>query len=61
MFTCYIIDDEQFSIDALITDIEKMSSIKLIGQNTNPIQALEEIRQGIKPDIVFLDVEKGKY
>ncbi|WP_316769575.1 LytR/AlgR family response regulator transcription factor [Pedobacter frigiditerrae] len=57
MFTCYIIDDEPFSINALVEHIDKMPELVLLKSFTNPLLALEEIRIGVRPDIVFLDVD----
>jgi two-component system LytT family response regulator len=57
MFTCYIIDDEKFSIDCVTNEIKKIPELQLIGYNTNPLLALNEIQKGLKPDIIFLDIE----
>ncbi|RYE59119.1 MAG: response regulator transcription factor [Sphingobacteriales bacterium] len=56
MLTCYIIDDEEFSIEDAKRDIQNMPNLKLIGYNANPLLALKEIHES-RPDIVFLDVE----
>lgn len=56
MVTCYIIDDEEFSIEGAKRDIEKMPNLQLIGYNTNPLLALNEIEKS-RPEIIFLDVE----
>lgn len=57
MFTCYIIDDEKFSIDCVTKEIKRIPELQLIGYSTNPLLALNEIQQGTKPDIIFLDIE----
>jgi len=57
MFTCYIIDDQKFSIEYLSGYIQKMPTLSLIGSNKNPLEAVREINEGKKPDIVFLDIE----
>lgn len=57
MHTCIIIDDEIHSVDALRGYIEKVPELKLMESYNNPLTALEEIRNGNKPDIVFLDVD----
>lgn len=56
MYTCYIIDDEEHCIKALEGYIHKMPELVLLKSFTNPLLALEEIRLGVQPDIVFLDV-----
>lgn len=57
MPTCYIIDDDIHAIEAVAKYIVKIPNLTLIGSNINPLVALEEIWNGQKPDIVFLDVE----
>lgn len=57
MFTCYLIDDDSYAIEALTKYIDKVPWLSLIGSNTNPLNALAEIQSGATPDIVFLDVE----
>ncbi|TCC88044.1 response regulator transcription factor [Pedobacter frigiditerrae] len=56
-YSCYVIDDELHSVESLKDHIGKMSELRLIGSYTNPLIALEEIRNGKKPDIIFLDVD----
>jgi CheY-like chemotaxis protein len=56
MYTCYIIDDEERCIKALEGYIDKMPELVLLKSFSNPLLALEEIRLGVQPDIVFLDV-----
>jgi len=56
ILSCYIIDDEFHSIENLAMHILKCPNLSLIGSNTDPIQALTEIRQGRKPDVLFLDI-----
>lgn len=57
MYSCYIIDDETFCIEALEGYIHKMPELILLKSFTNPLLALEELRLGAQPDIVFLDVD----
>jgi DNA-binding LytR/AlgR family response regulator len=57
MLTCYLIDDDDYAIEALTKYIDKVPWLSVIGSNTNPIHALAEIQSGAMPDIVFLDVE----
>lgn len=59
--SCYIVDDEQHCIDRLKADIEKTPGLQLAGWETNPLIALEQIRNGkITADITFVDVEMTK-
>jgi two-component system LytT family response regulator len=55
--TCYIIDDDEHAIHAIIKYADKLPYLNVIGSHTNPLMALEEISKEKKPDIVFLDVE----
>lgn len=57
MTTCYIIDDDSYAIDALTKYINELPWLSIIGSQTNPLLALNEIENGPQPDIVFLDVE----
>src|SRR6185437_2356626 len=57
MTTCYVIDDEEHAIDTLVGYINKIPGLKLVGTNTNPLEAIEEIRNRQRADIVFLDVD----
>lgn len=54
---CCIIDDDIYSIERLENHINKIPELQLIGSYTNPKLALEKIKTGHKPDIVFLDIE----
>ena len=54
--TCYVVDDQDYSIEALSNYIARTPDLLLVGSNTNPIIALKEISNS-KPDLVFLDVE----
>ncbi len=54
---CYIIDDDEHAIHAIIKYVDRIPYLTVIGSHTNPLIALEEISKGRKPDIVFLDVE----
>lgn len=54
--TCYVIDDDDHAVDAVVKHVGKTPGLTCIGSNTSPIAALKEIKAQ-KPDIVFLDVE----
>ncbi|WP_183572350.1 LytR/AlgR family response regulator transcription factor [Mucilaginibacter sp. X5P1] len=57
MNTCYVIDDEYHAIDTLVGYINKFPGLSLVGSNTNPLEAINEIRNAAQVDIVFLDVD----
>ncbi|WP_293744660.1 LytTR family DNA-binding domain-containing protein [uncultured Pedobacter sp.] len=56
ILNCYIIDDEFHSIENLSMHIMRCPNLCLIGTNIDPIEALNQIRQGPKPDVLFLDI-----
>lgn len=51
-----IIDDEIIAIDLLSILLNNYKNIEIVGKYTNPIKALEDIKE-TKPDIIFLDIE----
>ena len=57
MTTCYVIDDEEHAIETLVGYINRLPGLNLVGANTNPLEAIEEIRNHRRADIVFLDVD----
>ncbi|RZL14374.1 MAG: response regulator [Pedobacter sp.] len=57
MLSCYIIDDEQYAIEALTTYIKKLPGLVLLEAFQSPLMALEAIRNRELPDIVFLDID----
>lgn len=54
---CYIIDDEQHSIEVLVKYIDQTPGLKLLGTATNPLLAIEEICNKHPPGLIFLDVD----
>jgi two-component system LytT family response regulator len=58
MLGCYVIDDEQNSVDALCAMLKKKFSkqVQLLGSSTSAVIAIEDI-DNLQPDVVFLDVE----
>jgi YesN/AraC family two-component response regulator len=54
-YTCFVLDDERPPIKALITMIDEISSLQVLGTATRPAKALEKIRE-LQPDIVFCDI-----
>ncbi|EHQ29798.1 LytR/AlgR family response regulator transcription factor [Mucilaginibacter paludis] len=57
---CYIIDDEQHNIDMLEFYISEMPNVKLVGTNTNPVNALREIEHLGNVDLVLSDMDMNK-
>jgi two-component SAPR family response regulator len=55
--TCYIVDDEQHSIDYLIELIDASKGLILAGASTDPVRALKEVANNNGPDLTFLDVD----
>jgi len=58
MLKCYIIDDEQHAVDALVAMLRKKFSqqVEIAGSTVKASAAIEEI-EDLQPDVVFLDVE----
>jgi two-component system nitrate/nitrite response regulator NarL len=51
----YIVDDHQIMIDGIKALLNNNSSFEIIGENTNPLKALEEIKKNT-PDILITDI-----
>jgi DNA-binding LytR/AlgR family response regulator len=60
MIDCFIIDDEFSAIHILSEYISITPGLQLIGTFESPLIALEKIREGIIPDVVFLDINMPK-
>lgn len=56
MLRCIAIDDEELALELLEDNIRKVPGLELAGTFTNPLQALDLLRQG-KIDLVFLDIQ----
>jgi DNA-binding LytR/AlgR family response regulator len=54
--SCYVIDDEFHAIENLSDHILKIPNLLLIGSCSDPVEALARIRLGLKPDVLFLDI-----
>lgn len=57
MLNCIIIDDEQFSVDAIKKYIELLPQLNLVSVYTNPLQALEGITSESNIDMLFMDID----
>jgi len=55
MISCYIIDDEQHSVDILEKYVTQTPFLKLVGSTTQALEALRTITNE-KVDLVFLDI-----
>lgn len=56
MIRCLVVDDEPLAREAIITYIEKMPDLALVGECENPIQAMSILREN-HIDLIFLDIE----
>lgn len=58
MLSCYIVDDEQNAVDALVAMLSKKfaQQVKICGSSIKASVAIEEIERA-QPNVVFLDVE----
>lgn len=58
---CYIIDDEQHSIDVISRYIKDTPGLVLIGTSTSPLEALNILYElDEPPNVVFLDVDMAE-
>jgi DNA-binding LytR/AlgR family response regulator len=55
MLSCYVIDDENASVELLINYIQKTPFLKLVGSTTNPLAAMQFVQEE-KIDLFFLDI-----
>ena len=57
MLQCIIIDDEQFSVDAIMNYIEVSPNLNVIGIYTDPQLALRNITTQSNVDLIFMDID----
>lgn len=55
--SCYVVDDHPAAVDMLKQYIEQCNELRLLRSSTNPIEFLQKMGEGMKPDIVFLDID----
>lgn len=56
--SCYIIDDQKYSIDNLSRLVKRTVGLELIGSDTDSLMAVNKLLTGhVKADIVFLDID----
>lgn len=56
MLKCVAIDDEPLALELLADNISKVPYLNLVAQCSNPIEAIEIVRQ-TQPDLIFLDIQ----
>lgn len=56
MLSCLVIDDEPLAIKLIEDHISKVDFLKLVGVNTNPLEALIQFNQQ-PADLIFLDIQ----
>jgi two-component system LytT family response regulator len=54
---CVIIDDDQYAIDIISDYIEEIPNLYLQKSYTSSLQALTALSTGIRPDLVFMDID----
>ncbi len=57
MLNCIIIDDEQFSVDAIKKYIDMVPRLNIVATFTDPQMALEQIGAQTGIDVLFLDID----
>jgi len=62
MMNCYVVDDENHSIDIMSRYILKTPGLHLAGVADNPVTALGNINNAVKkPDVIFVDIEMSQF
>ncbi len=57
MYRVYLVDDEQPILESIVAAVEwQENGLELVGQQTNPKKALEDILR-LSPDVVFCDLK----
>jgi DNA-binding LytR/AlgR family response regulator len=57
MLNCIIVDDEQFSVNAMRKYIEMLPKLNIVGIYTDPQMALEKVSSDSKIDLLFMDID----
>jgi len=57
MLNCIIVDDEQFSVDALLKYIGLMPELNVVGIYTDPLTALKAVSPEKELDLLFMDID----
>jgi len=56
MVKCFIIDDEQSSVDVIKNYIMKIPALQLVGTSGSSLQGMQEIRK-LQAELIFLDIQ----
>lgn len=59
ILSCYIVDDEPFSIEAIKEEVLITPELQLVGTSTNPFEALAYLQEH-EVALIFLDITMGK-
>jgi len=57
MLNCIIIDDEQFSVDAILKYINIVPNLNVVGIYKDPVRALGAVSSSDNVDLLFMDVD----
>lgn len=57
MLNCIVIDDEQFSVDAILKYIELLPRLNILAIYNSPINALECVSVESNIDLIFMDID----
>ena len=57
MLNCIIVDDEQFSVDAITKYIDMLPRLNIVGVYTDPQLALEKVSSESDVDLLFMDID----
>jgi two-component system, LytTR family, response regulator len=57
MLNCIIIDDEQFSVDAILKYIQLLPRLNILAIYNNPLKALECVSAESNIDLIFMDID----
>lgn len=57
MLKCIIVDDEQFSVDAIMKYINLTPNLDVVGVYTDPVNALQTISAEDDIDLLFMDID----
>ena len=55
--SCIVIDDEPLALGLIVSYVNKTPFLRLNGSFDNPIDAMEFLQKGNKPQLIFLDIE----
>lgn len=56
MYRCFVLDDEKYAADIIVSFIEKVPSLIVVESSNNVFSAIDKIIQG-EVDLLFLDIQ----